>query len=67
MKNFKLKLLQFTHWATSWHYKLFEYKVEFIRKSENNKFFIILLIFICVYEICECIMFPLILLYWGLK
>jgi hypothetical protein len=64
MKNFRNKIMQFTHWVTAWHEKLFMYLA---KRSKESVWFTFLLFFICVYEIVEHFIIPLILLYWGIK
>jgi len=60
----KEKLLKLTQKITTWHEKMFTY---LITKSKTSLFFTWLLVFICLYEIFEHIIIPLVLIYWGLK
>ena len=60
----KERLLKITQKITTWHEKMFTY---LITKSKTSLFFTWLLVFICLYEIFEHIIIPLILIYWGLK
>ena len=57
-------LLKITQKITTWHLKMFEY---LIFKSKTSIFFTWLLVFICLYEIFEHIIIPLVLIYWGLR
>ena len=57
-------LLKITQKITTWHEKMFTY---LITKSKTSLFFTWLLVFICLYEIFEHIIIPLVLIYWGLK
>ena len=67
MKKFRIEILQFTNWVTSWHYKIFEFKINVIRKSHENILFTFLLLFICFYEIVESFIIPIILIWWIFK
>ena len=60
----KEKLLKLTHKITTWHEGMFKF---LIKKSKTSILFTWLLIFICLYEIVEHIIIPLVLIYWGLK
>ena len=60
----KESLLKLTQKITTWHEKMFSY---LITKSKTSIFFTWLLIFICLYEIVEHIIIPLVLIYWGLR
>jgi len=60
----KESLLKLTQKITTWHEKMFSY---LITKSKTSLFFTWLLVFICLYEIFEHIIIPLVLIYWGLK
>ena len=59
MKEYLLKL---THKITTWHEKMFNYLT---KKSKTSVFFTWLLVFICLYEIVEHIIIPLVLIWWG--
>jgi len=61
MRNTLLKL---THKITTWHEKMFKY---IILRSKTSIFFTWLLVFICLYEIVEHIIIPLVLIWWGLS
>jgi hypothetical protein len=67
MKKFRIEILKFTNWITSWHYKIFEFKINAIRKSHENILFTFLLLFICFYEIIESFIIPIILIWWIFK
>jgi hypothetical protein len=56
--------MKFTNWVTAWHEKLFMYLA---KRSKESVWFTFLLFFICIYEITEHFIIPMILLYWGLK
>ena len=60
----KESLLKITQKITTWHEKMVTY---LITKSKTSLFFTWLLVFICLYEIFEHIIIPLVLIYWGLK
>ena len=60
----KESLLKLTQKITTWHEGMFKY---LINKSKTSLFFTWLLVFICLYEIVEHIIIPLVLIYWGLK
>ena len=58
------KILKFTDKVTSWHEKVFLY---LSRKSKTSLWFTALLVFICIYEIIEHFVIPILLIWWGLK
>jgi hypothetical protein len=60
----KESLLKLTQKITTWHEGMFKY---LINKSKTSLFFTWLLVFICLYEIVEHIIIPLVLIYWGLR
>ena len=55
-------LLKITQKITTWHEKMFKY---ITLKSKTSVFFTWLLVFICLYEIVEHIIIPLVLIWWG--
>ena len=57
-------LLKITQKITTWHERMFKF---LIKKSKTSIFFTWLLIFICLYEIVQHIIIPLVLIYWGLR
>ena len=57
-------LLKITQKITTWHLQMFKYLT---LKSKTSMLFTWLLVFICLYEIFEHIIIPLVLIYWGLK
>jgi hypothetical protein len=57
-------LLKLTQKITTWHEKMFTY---LIAKSKTSLFFTWLLVLICLYEIFEHIIIPIVLIWWGLK
>ncbi len=61
MKEYLLKI---TQKITTWHEKVFKYLT---RKSKTSLFFTWLLVFICLYEIFEHIIIPLIIIWGSLK
>lgn len=61
MKKIFLKI---SHKITTWHVGMFKYLT---LKSKTSVFFTWLLIFICLYEICEHIVIPIALIWWGLS
>ena len=60
----KESLLKLTQKITTWHEGMFKY---LINKSKTSLFFTWLLVFICLYEIVEHIIIPLVLIWWGLN
>jgi hypothetical protein len=64
INNFREKLLNFTSKVTAWHTKIFTYLIE---KSKTNVWFAYLLLFVCVYEIVEHFIIPVLILYFGLR
>ncbi len=60
----KESLLKLTQKITTWHEGMFKY---LINKSKTSLFFTWLLVFICLYEIVEHIIIPLVLIWWGLS
>ena len=58
----KESLLKLTQKITTWHEKMFKY---ITLKSKTSIFFTWLLVFICLYEIFEHIVIPLVLIWWG--
>ena len=60
----KESLLKLTHKITTWHEKMFLYLTA---KSQTSLFFTWLLVFICLYEIFEHVIIPIVLIWWGLS
>ena len=60
----KESLLKLTHEITTCHEKMFKY---ITLKSKTSIFFTWLLVFICIYEIFEHIIIPILLIWWGLS
>ena len=58
----KESLLKLTQKITNGHEKMFKY---ITLKSKTSIFFTWLLVFICLYEIFEHIIIPLVLIWWG--
>ena len=56
--------LKITHKVTAWHEKLFSF---LLKKSKKSVWFTAVLLFICLYEITEHFIIPVILLWWGLR
>jgi hypothetical protein len=54
--------LELTDKLTAWHHKLFTY---LLNKSKKSVWFTVVLLFICLYEIIEHFVIPVILLWWG--
>ena len=60
----KESLLKLTHKITTWHERMFKY---ITLKAKTSIFFTWLLVFLCLYEIVEHIIIPLVLIWWGLS
>jgi len=60
----KEKLLRLTQKITTWHEKMFAYLTT---KSKTSSFFTWLLVFLCIYEIFEHIIIPIVLIWWGFR
>ena len=60
----KEKLLKITQKISTWHIKMFTYLT---KKSKTSIFFTWLLVFICLYEIFEHVIIPIILIWLGFR